>query len=337
MCALTGLKQMMKVKQFLTLASLSSLEALRQPIFLLLTTTCVVVTVLVPTLHMHNFGESGKLARDSGLAFHFVFGLFIAGHAAASSLSREVRSGTASAVLSKPVSRDIFFLAKFAGIACVIVGFSLCSASATLLGERIAEKFETIRGIPDYITDWRTAGLAIAAPVAAYLVAGLINYRTKRPFGSTAFGLLLAFLLFAFLVSGFLDRSGRLGRFDLIVQWRIVPASILVTMGLLVLAAIAMSFSARLTVVPTLTLCSVVFAVGLASDFLFGRHIGASKAAAVLYRIVPNWQHFWVADMLTGGGTISASYVFDAGLYAVIYAAAVLCLGVVSFRWADMK
>jgi hypothetical protein len=328
---------MMKIKQFLTLTSLSSVEAVRQPIFLLLATTCVVVTVLAPMLHMHNFGEEGKLARDSGLAFHFVFGLFVAGHAASSSLSREIRSGTASAVLSKPVSRDIFFLAKFTGITGVIVAFSLCAGSATLLSERIAEKLQQSQGIPDYVTDWQTAGMAIAAPVAAYLIGGLVNYRTKRPFGSTAFGLMLVFLLLVFFVSGFFDRTGKFGHLDFIVEWRIVPASILVTMGLVVLAAIAMTVSSRLTVVPSLAFCSAIFAAGLASDFLFGGDAGVSKTAAILYRMIPNWQHFWVADALNGGGCISASYVLNAGLYAATYSAGVLCLGVVSFRLTDMK
>jgi len=41
-----------------------------------------------------------------------VFGVFVSGYAACVSLAREMRTGTASAVLSKPVSREIFFLAK---------------------------------------------------------------------------------------------------------------------------------------------------------------------------------------------------------------------------------
>ena len=70
---------MLRIRQFLTMAGLTAVEAIRQPICLLLTTACVVLTALIPLLTLHNFGEDGKLARDSGLAFHLVFGLLVAG------------------------------------------------------------------------------------------------------------------------------------------------------------------------------------------------------------------------------------------------------------------
>ena len=88
---------MLRVRQFVTLSILTAVEATRQPICLLLTTTCILLTMLTPMLALHNFGEDGRLARDSGLAYQFVFGLFVAAYAACSSLAREMRSGTASA------------------------------------------------------------------------------------------------------------------------------------------------------------------------------------------------------------------------------------------------
>ena len=48
-------------------------------------------------------------------------GLFGAVLSASSSLAREIRSGTALAVLSKPVSRAQFLLAKFAGLAAALM------------------------------------------------------------------------------------------------------------------------------------------------------------------------------------------------------------------------
>ena len=328
---------MRRIQQFWTLAGLTALEAIRQPICLLLTTSCVIATALAPLLLMHQFGEEGRLARDSGLAFHFVFGLFVAGFTACSSLTREIRNGTASAVLSKPVSRDMFFLAKFAGIAAVVMAFSVCATMATLLSERVAERYVYTEKIVGYITDFQTGVCLDVAPLAAYLVAGFLNYRKRRPFESTAFAWVMALLVVTFLGAGLFDRLGQFHPFHPLVQWRIVPASLLVTMALLILAAVALALSTRLSPVMTLTGSSGLFVLGLLSDFLFGRHSSESPVAGCLYRLIPNWQHFWMPDALANGGAIPAFYLAQASLYFLLCLAGVLCLGMLSFNHAEVN
>ena len=328
---------MIRLRQFLSLAALTTLEALRQPIVLLLTATCVVLTALVPLTVMHSFGEDGKLVRDGAFAFHFVFGLFVAGYSASSCLAREVRSGTASVVLSKPVGRNTFFLAKFTGVAAVILAFSACATLATLLGERVAEEFVFSRQMVGYFTDWQTGVLLLAATPVAFLVAGWVNYRTHRPFGSAALVFLLLCLLLVLFVSGFFDRVGRLSALDYRVEWRLTAVSALVTAALVVLAAFAVTFSTRLGTVPTLTLTSVVFLLGLRSDHLFGRRAAESLPATLLYRLVPNWQHFWMADALNAGGTVSTTYLLAALSYAALYSTGLLLVGMLLFQNTDLR
>ncbi|MDD4872146.1 MAG: ABC transporter permease [Kiritimatiellae bacterium] len=328
---------MLRIKQFLAMAGLTALEAIRQPICLLLSAGCVVLIAAVPLMIMHTFGEDGKQVRDSALAFHFVFGLFIAGHASGTLLSHEMKSGTASAVLSKPVSRELFFLSKFTGITVVVMLFSMCAAIATLLSERVAEKFYFTNTLTGYITDTQTGAMLFGAPFVACLVAALINYRFKRPFASTAFVMLLFSLLFVLVMSGFFERNGTWMPYDFHVQWRIVPVSILITMALVVLAAIAIALSTRLDTVPTLVISSTVFLLGLMSDYIFGRFAENSGFSAFLYMVVPNWQHFWAADALSGGGNVPWEYVINAGLYAAAYSTGILCLGMFSFRHVEMK
>jgi hypothetical protein len=328
---------MLRIKQFLAMAGLTALEALRQPICLLLAAGCVVLIAAVPLMILHTFGEDGKQVRDSALAFHFVFGLFVAGHASGTLLSSEMRNGTASAVLSKPVSRELFFLSKFAGIAVVVILFSMCATIATLLSERIAEKFYFTNTLAGYVTDTQTGTMLFSVSFAACLIAALINYRFKRPFASTAFMTLLFSLLIVLIISGFFERNGRWMPYDLHLQWRIVPVSILITMALIVLAAIALTCSTRFDIVPTLVISSVVFLLGLMSDYIFGRFAANSGVFTFLYTVVPNWQHFWAADALSGGGSVPWKYVLNAGLYAVIYSTGILCLGMFSFRHAEMK
>ena len=328
---------MLRIKQFFALAGLAAVEAIRQPVCLLLTITCIILISLVPLMLMHYFGEDGKLVRDSALAFHFVFGIFLAGYAASSSLAREMRTGTASTVLSKPVSRQLFFFAKFAGIATLIITFSACALTATLLSERVAEKFCFTSKLVGYFTDWQTGKMLLAAPFIACLFAGIINCLTRRPFASIAFGLLLFFLLLVFFISGFFNRTGQPAPLDFRVQWRIIPASILITIALIVLSAIALSLSTSFSAVPTLAICGAIFMIGLISDFLFGRHAAGPGIAAFFYCIIPNWQHFWMSDALNEGGLVPWTYVLNVGLYALMYLAGILCIGVFLFSHAEIE
>lgn len=323
---------MTRAGQLLVLARLTAAETLRQPVCLLLTASAVAATALCPVLLLHNFGEDGRLARDGGLAFHLVFGLFVAGYAAASALSREMRSGTAAAVLAKPVPRHVFFLAKYLGVAAVVGVFSLCASLATLLAERTAERFVQLPDLVGYVADRRLSALLLGAPAAAFALAGLINYRTRRSFQSAAFFLMPALLLAVLLTAGLFDLAGRWSPYDPRVQWRILPASLLVTEALCVLAAIALALSTRWTVVPVMTASTAVLAAGL----LWTPAARSGWAAAIGKALVPDWQRFWASDWLARGGHVPASWVLGCTLYAAALTAAALAAGVLLFRDADV-
>jgi hypothetical protein len=168
-------------------------------------------------------------------------------------------------------------------------------------------------------------------------VAGILNFFLKKPFPSNAFGWMTLALGAAFLLCNIVDSNGRAAAFGSMISYRVLPASLLVTMAILVLTAIALSLATRLDAVPTLSICTAVFLVGLMSDYLFGRTAPEHGLAAFCYALIPNWQHFWAADGLTGKGTVPWGYVLDAGGYGLLYLAAVLFLGMVAFRHMEIR
>jgi len=317
------------------LARMTAVEILREPVVLLLTVTCVGLTAVTPMLLLHTFGEYGKLAREGGLAFHFVFGLLLAAHAASGAMSREVRSGTAAVVLSKPVGRGLFFLSKFLGVAVVVLIFSVAALLATLLAERVAERWTVTATMTAEVIDWRTGRWLLGAPLLALGAAGVLNYRWRRPFASTALLLIIASLALVLVTSGFFDRAGARAPFAWGVDWRLIPAGVLMTTALTLIAAVAVSVSTRLGDVPTASACGLLFAAGVLWEHLWAGHHPAGLLA-ILYGLVPAWQQFWVSDALTGGGVIPWSYVGQVGLSAMVYIGAVLCLGSLAFRSADV-
>lgn len=319
------------IQQFFAMASLTALEAFRQPVTLLIFSTALAGMALMPVVTTHTLGESKKMVADSALALHFFLGLLLAGLAACHTLTSEIRRGTAASVLSKPVGRTVFILAKFAGVAAVMLVFSgLCTAGSILAARAATES---------YFIDWRAAIPMMAAVPLAYAAAGLVNYLTRRPFVSDAILALVLAAAAAFALTAWLglrtppapDESASF------FEWRMVPVNALIAMALLVLAALALALATRLQAVPVVSICSVVFLAGLMSDYLLGRHAKESFWAAAAYAILPNWQHFWLVDALHLEEPVPLRYLGEAGLYALLYLSGILLLGIVSFRHTEVK
>ncbi len=314
-----------RLRQFLTRAWLTFRETARQPLCLLLAASTVLATALIPLCTVYTFGEEGRLARDGGLAFHLAFGLILAAYAACSSLRREITDGTAASALSKPVGRSLFFLSTFAGVGGVILIFSACATLATLMAERVAERLVMSGAEMRYVVDIQTGVLVLSTPFVACLLAGWVNYWTRRAAPSSALGLLLALMILSLLVSACFERDGRWAPWDFRVTWRTLPASLLITLALIVLGAMALACSTHLDGLRTLAVCTAVFFLGLLSDHLFGRLADASHTARLLYGLIPNWQNFWTADFLRVG--ISAAYAGRLVAYGGSLLAGFLILG----------
>src|SRR6059036_607372 len=126
------------MRQLVTIASNASMELIRQPIFLLLMTTSGLFIVYLASLPYFGFGDDPKLVKDSVLAVMLLGGLLGAVLCASSSVSLEIRSGTALAVLAKPVGRASFLLAKYAGLAAALTVLTYVNLVAALLASRMA-------------------------------------------------------------------------------------------------------------------------------------------------------------------------------------------------------
>lgn len=320
------------LRQIILLTKLTAAETLRQPICALITVVCVVLTTATPLITAHNFGESGRLARDSGLAFQLMFGLALAGYAACATLQRERASGTLAAVLSKPVGRWTFFVAKFMGVVSVIIVFSLCAGLSTLLAQRIALHYTTETG---YLIDRLTAWLVMLSPAIACSVGAWANYRHKRAFPSTTLLALPLLLALVTAACGCFARDGSWNAYHPQLQWPILAAALLVTFALVALAAIALSLAVRLPLTPTVAICFGLLLLGLASDYLFGGRGRSCCCTGFLYAVIPNWQNFWAADALAGGGALPLAHVARAALYTLLYTSGVLCLGGAAFQHAE--
>ncbi len=308
------------------------MELIRQPVFLLLMTASVLFEIFLAVPYYFAFGDEPKLVQNSTLAVMLLSGLLGAVLSASASLAREIRTGTALAVLAKPVGRAQFFLAKYAGLAAALTLLSYVNLIGVLLASRMA--FDAYGK-----TDLPAIGIFAAGVVLAYALAGFSNFFLRRPFVSDAvLALVVTTTLAAFVIFRFTKQMQTLA-VEAHVDWRLLPAGILILFALWVLAALAIACSTRLDTIPTLAVCSAFFLIGLMSDYFFGTRAEIGKWwASALYTVIPNWQLFWFADALEmGKSTFQWGYVGKALAYAVAYAGAALAVGTALFEERELS
>jgi ABC-2 type transport system permease protein len=252
------------MRQFVTIATNAFMELVRQPVFLLLMTSSAVFEIFLASPYYFAFGDEPKLVKNSTLAVMLLAGLLGAVLSASASLAREIRSGTALAVLSKPVGRAKFLAAKYAGLAAALAVLTYVNLVATLLASRMA--FDAYGS-----TDMFALGIFALALVIAYLLGGFSNFFLRRPFVSDASFSLVVMVTLAFVVINFFSKEAKPQVFAAGVDWMIIPAAVLILFALWILAALALACSTRLDTIPTLAICSALFLGGLMSDYLFGR------------------------------------------------------------------
>jgi hypothetical protein len=223
-------------------------------------------------------------------------------------------------------------VAKFAGLAAALALLTYVNMVGVLLASWMAFDAYGTTNLP-------AIGIFSGGILLAYALAGFSNFFLHRPFVSDAvIALVVMVTLATFLIFQFLHQMQSLGE-QAVVDWRLIPAGILILFALWILAAVAVACSTRLDMIATLAICSAVFLVGLMSDYFFG--LPADKGswwASALYSIVPNWQLFWLADALeTGKNTFQWAYVGKALGYAVCYTGAALAVGVALFEERELS
>jgi len=304
------------------------MEVAQQPVYLLLMAGSCFFCVFLSVVPYFGFGDDIQMVKTSTLAVMLLTGLFGAVLCASSSVAREIRSGTALAVLSKPVGRARFLLGKYAGLSGALALLVFANLVACLLASRMAYD---AYGSADTFS---FALYCLGGLLAAFVVGGFLNYFLQLRFVITT---VIAMVILTTAMSAiiFMSEPATTGASadPRLVDWRLISASVLILFAVLILTALALACSTRLELMPTLAVCSGVLFLGLMSDWLFlGRVDGGSWWASILYTVTPNWQNFWLADVLEREGAIPTRYIGQAFGYLVGYVGATLSVALWLFE-----
>ena len=295
------------MRRSISIIKATALEILSEPLSLLVLLAALVITVLAPAFHYHQFGEATRMARDAGLSSVFTCGTVVAVFGTIRAFRREVESGTMAMALAHPVSRTNFFLAKVGGACAAYLVFTgivfltaLVIVDGAAIGGVIAAKSGDIARLhgPNF-----AEGIGV---IVLPLVMGAVLNRFAR------FRFVLSSFALAFLLS--IAFAGLSVLRDATWILRLLPVAALIGIFTVLLLSASAAFAVRLKA-----------------------NAAASAAGVVLLAILPTIGNYYMADALSKGGAVSWLYVGYAALAALPAVLLFLLLGIHFINGRDVS
>ncbi len=313
--------------KLLTLAGNTFTESIRQPIYGVIVFASILLLSISPFLTMYTLDDDNKLLLEVGLSTLFLTSLFIAIFAASGAVGQEIENKTILTVLSKPIRRPTFIIAKFLGVAGAVAMAHFLSTITMLMVIRHG----VLAGVSDE-PDWTVISSAAAAVSVTIILSAFLNYIYDWKFSSTAVVLGALFAAAAISFLSLIDRNWQFNPSENNISLFNIYASMLLFLAALVVTALAILLSSRFNMVVTLTGCIGIFLLGLISDYTFGRFAQTHLWAKICYHLVPNLQVFWVTDAIYEGADLPFKYILISGFYAITYTIGILALAIAFFQ-----
>ena len=313
--------------KLIAIAKNTFVETLRQPVYAVIIVAAMFLFLVSPSLAMYTMDDDNKLLRELGLSTLFLSSLFVAIFSASGAVAVEIENKTILTVLTKPVQRPIFVIAKFLGVmAAVALAHYLCT-----IGLLMTIRHGVLESAADE-RDWTVILTAIGIAGITLILSAFFNYVYDWKFSSTAIivGAILA--TFGLIFLALIDRNWQFNPAKNAINALDVYGSILLFLAAMIIAALAVAISSRFNVVVTLSACIGVFLLGLMSDYVFGKLAQTYSWAGVGRSLVPDLQIFWISDAIYEGSAVPLHYMYIAAVYALCYTAGILALAIAFFQ-----
>jgi ABC-type transport system involved in multi-copper enzyme maturation permease subunit len=120
----------------------------------------------------------------------------------------------------------------------------------------------------------------------------------------------------------------------------IIPGMVLAFMETVVLTAISVAISTRLSILPNLVICGSIYALGHLGPLIVQSSYGQNEFVAffgqLIALILPVLDHFNIQAAVAGGVKVPLNYLAWAGLYCLLYSAVAMLLALILFEDRDL-
>ena len=302
--------------RYRSIARAAALETLSDPLGLLLSVSAMAVIVLASVFHIHQFGESWRMARDAALSSILVFMALDAVFSSIRAVRGEIESGTLQMALSHSVSRFGYCAARFAGLfAACILSFApvVFTGLSIILGAQAGGIAAAQSG--DIPLVWGPAVAAASASITIPLLAGAaMNRFANARFAVSATVCALAVSAVSYAALLFYARSSQIAMPEIhSAALRMLPAIALLFPPVAVLAAAAQAFS-----------------------FRFGENASATLCGVFCIAMLPALGNHYLSETLAEGGSVPWGYAGLAAAASVPFVLAFLAAGAALLEAKDM-
>lgn len=273
-------------------------------------------SLVVAALSLH---QELRVVADLGAAALSLYAVSIAILLGSTSLHRELELRTIFPVLARPVRRWEYVVAKYAGTMLTVLVFVALDAAATF----------AFLALESPQAAWKVA--ATAGLLLVLLAGLLVRARFTRVYVLVPWSLAASAAMFLVAEPAGADRN------------LVLAAATLSVCEVAIVAAVATLFASFSSPALTAVFTVMVFLVGRSADTLahlprkiFGD--GIAMGGKVLAHVFPNLHAYVPARPLLLGlvPTVPVgSYVAEAALHAVLYAAGLLAVSTLAFRKRD--
>lgn len=276
----------------LTIARNTLVEALRQPAVFLVVVLSGILQILSVWWSAYSMGyrsDPGEVAADEKLLFDiglstiFVCGMLLAAFISTAVISREIENKTILTMVSKPLSRASVVFGKFLGVAGATLIASVVMLAFLMLALRHGV-LSTAADDPDQPV-W-TFGMGAVA--ISLLVAGAGNFLYGWSFPQTVMSVLTPLSIVAYLAVLAIGKKWEFQPLATDFKGQVLLACVSMSAAILVMTAVAVAASTRLSQVMTIVVCAGVFALGLLTNYFFGRFAFVNDPIATVAQAYPS-------------------------------------------------
>jgi len=311
-------------------------ETLRQPIYGVVTAAAIMLLVFSPSLAMYTLDDDNQLLKDMAISTILIAGLMLAIFAATGVITAEIENKTVLTVVSKTVSRGLFVIGKFIGTAAAVM---LAQYLLTLVLLMIVRHGVLQRAVEHHDPVVVTLGCSALAITCAIALAG--NYFYQWRFGAAAITIAAILASVIIVIMLFLDPKWQYNPVENHMSLDLLAPILLVMLSTLMVTALATALAMRFNMVTTLTICVLAFVLGTSIQYWLGPIAAQpgikSYFAWAAIALVPSINTFMVTNSIYEGSAIPWTYIIQAAIYCLLYAAAVILFAIVIFRHRQLS
>lgn len=306
-----------------SIARLTYLEALRQPMGLVLAMILAILALFSPSFTSFTLGKGVDLLRSNLLSTLMVGGVIFSSLLSTDLVQKDIQRKTLLTILSRPVGIPQYYLGKWLGISGLLFHFwfVMIGVSWTAMVIGTPDTNSTNHNFIPLIT----LGIGL---LGISILSLILNYHFDTPIISLIFGGWAIWTPVVVLVGTLLSPTFGKPLPSTIASFQFILSALLIMAMILVMASFAIALSTVTSPVLNMVLCLLFLLLALMGPGLESLAAEVHPWLKTVAMVLPDFHLLWTADWLSLGRVIPISHILGSLLYSLSLIACFSLMGV---------